>query len=271
MRKIQQGFTIIELVIVIAILSILAGIAIPRFLEAQASARGAKIVADLRTIDSAAMIYQAKAGILPASSADLTSAANTANGGHQLLAAWPVPAVGTFIVPQLAGGEKTFKDITAAAYTLNSYGRGEYDSHTVDYYLGLAEEDTLVAALKARLNQKDSAILNNLVEKKSHALDSENTLTTSFDKEVAEALQSAGVDTTNSSWALRYNPGTNTVKLYVTDHKITYNNDRGKQVQVQIYTGTVTNGSVTGWSEPISDTAGITSANGNGIYAKLSV
>lgn len=49
-----------ELVVVIAIIGILAGIAVPRFLDATASARGAKIVADMRTIQSAEMIYYAK-------------------------------------------------------------------------------------------------------------------------------------------------------------------------------------------------------------------
>ena len=58
----RRGFTLIELVVVIAILGILAGIAIPRFLNATATARGAKIVADLRTIDSAIVIYNAKTG-----------------------------------------------------------------------------------------------------------------------------------------------------------------------------------------------------------------
>ena len=56
-----------ELVVVIAILGILAGLAIPRFMDATASARGARIVADMRTIDSAIMMYNAKTGNLPTS------------------------------------------------------------------------------------------------------------------------------------------------------------------------------------------------------------
>jgi prepilin-type N-terminal cleavage/methylation domain-containing protein len=67
----KKGFTLIELVVVIAILGILAGIAIPRFLDATATARGAKIVADMRTIDSAIMVYNAKTGNLPSYSCRL--------------------------------------------------------------------------------------------------------------------------------------------------------------------------------------------------------
>ena len=53
----KHGFTLIELVIVVAILGILASIAIPRFLDAQATARGSKIVADMRTLESAFSLY----------------------------------------------------------------------------------------------------------------------------------------------------------------------------------------------------------------------
>ena len=42
-----------ELVVVIAILGILAGLAIPRFMDATISARGAKVAADLRIIETA--------------------------------------------------------------------------------------------------------------------------------------------------------------------------------------------------------------------------
>ena len=64
--KNKKGFTLVELVVVIAILGILAGIAIPRFMDATASARGSKIVADLRTIDSAVSIAVAQGKTLVA-------------------------------------------------------------------------------------------------------------------------------------------------------------------------------------------------------------
>lgn len=103
--KNRKGFTLIELVVVIAILGILAGLAIPRFMDATASARGARIVADMRTIDSAVLMYNAKTGNLPVDIAAITTDDAT-NSQYKLLAVWPTPPTGKAIVTAFNGSEK---------------------------------------------------------------------------------------------------------------------------------------------------------------------
>ena len=68
----QKGFTLVELMVVIAILGVLSAIAIPKFTDSTAAANTAKIQADLRTIDSASVMYQAQFGTIP-TIADLLS------------------------------------------------------------------------------------------------------------------------------------------------------------------------------------------------------
>ena len=53
----SKGFTLIELMIVILIIAILVGIAIPVYLAAQANARRRTCQANLRTIDGAINTY----------------------------------------------------------------------------------------------------------------------------------------------------------------------------------------------------------------------
>lgn len=71
-RKNQKGFTLIELVVVIAILGILAAIAIPRLGSFREKAKEAAEKSDIRIIESAIQMYYAEEGTYPVNINQLT-------------------------------------------------------------------------------------------------------------------------------------------------------------------------------------------------------
>jgi len=62
LNKRRGGFTLVEIMIVVAIIALLAAIAVPGFLRARKRSQASKIINDLRLIDSAVDQYAIETG-----------------------------------------------------------------------------------------------------------------------------------------------------------------------------------------------------------------
>jgi type IV pilus assembly protein PilA len=101
MNKKQKGFSLIELLIVVAIILIIAAIAIPNLLRARMAANESSAVGSLRTIVTAEFNFQQNYGIGYAPLANLGSATPCT------AATISTTAAACLIDPQLSGGVKS--------------------------------------------------------------------------------------------------------------------------------------------------------------------
>lgn len=85
LRK-EDGFTLIELIIVVAIIAILGAVVTPNILKAIESSRVVAVVADSKSIQSAALAYHADTGTWPVSTA---SSESGETGGNTYLTEKP--------------------------------------------------------------------------------------------------------------------------------------------------------------------------------------
>jgi type IV pilus assembly protein PilA len=130
MRNRQKGFSLIELLIVVAIILIIAAIAIPNLLRAKIAANQSSAVGSLRTLNTACIAYSTSYGQFPAALTNLGpigSGGTASSSSADLIDS--VLAGGTksgYVFTFTAGASNQSYSITAKPITAATTGQNMY-------------------------------------------------------------------------------------------------------------------------------------------------
>ena len=233
--RVKKGFTLIELVVVIAILGILAGIAIPRFMESVETARGAKLLADLRSIESAGTVYYTKNGKFPTVSTE-ENLGKDKEFIEQYFESWPVSTGGYAIVQgyngvnyryNLSNGDKPYE------YAYNSQtvadkayeGRATIDQKTLEQYLGgeagRGSGPVSIVSAASLSSSEAEKIKDNLLDALENAgitigaIDSTSTNGAKV-QAIVNYLTNQGISLSGCDWAIRGNNSNYSIYVFPT-------------------------------------------------------
>ncbi len=118
MRRREAGFTLVELLVVIAVLGVLTTIAMTVYHNVQARSRVAKAEADTRTLAGAIGTFSAHMGQVPSTLTDLTSAQTNVKGeiAGPFMASTPTPPAG-WTYSYSAGGTTGYQIVASGDST----------------------------------------------------------------------------------------------------------------------------------------------------------